>query len=190
LYYRFIYSKPKLNLNFTKKRYLIAGSDDFDKIAQTYRKLFLDKVQTKITEADLICEHIFDLLGSRPKSLGPKGKNYQLIDWHSDFKSGHRWNPKTFYRNICFGHIEGVDVKVPWELSRFQHLNILGQAYILTKNRKYAEEFVNQIRDWIKSNPVAFGVNWKCAVDVAIRAANWLVAQEYFSEEGLISDDF
>jgi len=43
-------------MNFTKERYLIAGSDDFDKIAQTYRKLFLDKVQTKITEADLICE--------------------------------------------------------------------------------------------------------------------------------------
>jgi len=190
LYYRFFYSKPKLNLNFTRKRYLIAGSDDFNKIAQTYRKLFLDKVQTKITEADLICEHVFDLLGSGSKKLSPEGENYQSIDWHSDFKSGYRWNPKTFYRNIRYGQIEGVDVKVPWELSRFQHLNILGQAYVLTRNKKYSEEFASQVSDWIDNNPIGFGVNWKCTMDVAIRAANWLVAQEYFSEEGLIPVDF
>ena len=189
-YYRFFYSKPKLNLNFTRKSYLIARNDDFDKIARTYRELFPDKVQSKIAEADSICEHIFDLLGSGPNKLTPKGKNYQPIDWHRDFKSGHRWNLKTFYRNIRYGHIEGVDVKVPWELSRFQHLDILGQAYILTRNKKYLEEFANQISDWIDNNPIGFGVNWKCTMDVAIRAASWLVAQEYFSEEGLIPDDF
>jgi len=88
----------------------------------------------------------------------------QPIDWHCDFKSGYMWSPKTFYRNIRYGQIEGVDVKVPWELSRFQHLNILGQAYILTKNKKYAEEFANQISDWIDNNPIGFGVNWKCTM--------------------------
>ena len=190
LYYRFFYKKPKLNINFTRKKYLIAGGDDFDIIALTYRKLFPDKVKDKIDEADLIYEHIFNLLGSGSKRLSAKGKAYQPIDWHSDFKSGYRWNPKTFHRNIQYGHKEGVDIKVPWELSRFQHLNILGQAYILTRDRKYAEEFANQITDWIKSNPVGFGVNWRCTMDVAIRAANWLVAHEYFSEEGLISDNF
>jgi len=190
LYYRFFYSKPKLNLSFARKRHLIAGSVDFDTITQNYRKLFLDKVQTKIIEADLICEHIFNLLGSGPKKLTPIGRNYQPIDWHCDFKSGYRWSPRTFYCNIRYGQKEGVDVKVPWELSRFQHLNILGQAYILTKNKKYSEEFASQISDWIDNNPIGFGVNWKCTMDVAIRVTNWLVAQEYFSEEGLISDDF
>jgi hypothetical protein len=177
-------------MKFSHKRYLIAGSKDFDRIATTYRELFPHKVQAKIAEADLIFEHIFDLLGSGPKILSPKGKNYQQIDWHSDFKSGYMWDPKIFCRNIRYGHIKGVDVKVPWELSRFQHLNILGQAYTLTREKKYVEEFANQITDWIKSNPVAVGVNWNCTMDVAIRAANWLVAQEYFSEEGLIPDKF
>ena len=55
---------------------------------------------------------------------------------------------------------------------------------------KYAEEFANQITDWIKNNSVGFGVNWSCTMDVAIRAANWLVAKEHFSEEGLIPDNF
>jgi hypothetical protein len=190
LYYRFFYSKPKVKINFSHKRYLIAGIKDFDRIATAYRELFPSKVQAKIAEADLICEHIFDLLGSGPKILSPKGKNYQQIDWHSDFKSGYMWNPKIFFRNIRYGHIKGVDIKVPWELSRFQHLNILGQAYTLTREKKYVREFANQITDWIKSNPVAVGVNWNSTMDVAIRAANWLVAQEYFSEEGLVHDKF
>jgi len=192
LYYRFFYSKRKLSVNkkSINKRYLLAGVINLDKIAHDYKKLFPHKIQPKIEEADLICNHIFDLLGSGPRQLSPEGKGYQSIDWPSDFKSGYTWNQKTFYRNIQYGRIEGVDIKVPWELSRFHHLNILGQAYILTKNKKYVEEFINQIRDWIKNNTVGFGVNWKCTMDVAIRASTWLVAQEYFSEEGLISDDF
>lgn len=190
MYYRIFYAKPKLNINFKYKRYLIARDSDFSSLAHTYSELFPGKVQAKIAESDLICEHIFDLLGSGPKGLSAKRKNYQPIDWHCDFKSIYRWNPKTFHRNIRYGHIEGADIKVPWELSRFQHLNILGQAYILTRSRKYAEEFSNQISDWIKNNPVGFGVNWNCTMEAAIRAASWLVAQEYFSEEGLIPDDF
>ncbi len=177
-YYSFFYQRPKLKIDFLQKRYLVRGIEDFE------------KVQARIAEADLICGHIFDLLGSGPKKLSPDGNGYQPIDWHSDFKSGYRWDPKIFYRNINFGSIEGVDIKVPWELSRFQHLNILGEAYLFTKDRRYSEEFSDQISDWIANNPVAFGVNWKCAMDAAIRAANWLVGIEYFSEKGIFSKGF
>jgi len=190
LYYRFFYSRPKLEIDFTQKRYIIGGGEKLKIIDADYRKLFSDNVQTKIAEADLICRHIFNLLGSGPKKLSPEGIGYQPIDWHSDFKSGYCWNPKTFYRNIRYGHTEGVDIKVPWELSRFQHLNILGQAYILTKDKKYSVEFANQIIDWIRNNPVGFGVNWKCTMDVAIRITNWLVGMEYFSGREIFSKDF
>jgi len=190
LYYRHFYPKLKLDANFILERYLISKNENFDEIATAYRELFPDKVQAKINEADLICEHIFDLLGSGPKKLSPEGSSYQPIEWHSDFKSWYRWDPWKFYRKIRYGHIKGVDVKVPWELSRFQYLNVLGQAYILTKDKKYSAEFINQINDWIKNNPVGFGVNWKCTMDVAIRAANWLVAMEYFSNKGIFSQDF
>lgn len=189
-YYRFLYSRPKLNAKFTQNRYLLCVGDNFDDIAKNYHDLFPDKAQEKIAQADLICEHTFDLLGSGSKKLSPEGDGYQPIDWHTDFKCAYRWNPKTFYRDIRYGYIEGVDVIVPWELSRFQHLNILGQAYILTRDKKYSEEFANQITDWIKNNPVGFGVNWKCTMDVAIRVANWLVGMEYFSERVIFSKDF
>ena len=190
IYYRYLYSTPELNSEHFPGKYLLFGGESFKDASSVYRQLFPDEAEQKVKDADVICDHTFELLGSGAKKLSAEGKGYRNIDWHIDFKSGYRWDPKTFFRYIEFGHKEGVDIKVPWELSRFQHLNILGQAYILTEDKKYSEEFVNQITDWIESNPVGFGVNWRCAMDVAIRAVNWLVAMEYFIKDNLFSKDF
>ena len=108
-------------------------------------------------------------------SHDPSVISYVPIDWHVDFKSGYRGNPKIYYKDIKYGHKVGVDVKVPWELSRFQHLTTLGEAYFLSNDEKYVKEFVNQITDWIENNPPKFGVNWTCTVDVAIRACSRLL---------------
>ncbi len=172
----------------TGERFLRISADG--SFTDDYDFLLPGKRQEKIDSATLICQHIFDLLSSGPKKLSPSENEYQRIDWHTDFKSGYRWNPKSFYRNIRFGHKPGVDVKVPWELSRFQHLPLLGQAFALTQDNKYADEFRNQIDDWIRNNRVGFGVNWVCTMDVAIRAVNWLVAQEYFRDKSTFSEDF
>jgi hypothetical protein len=151
-------------------------------IVAAYRELFPGAAQSKIRQANAICDHVFDLLGSGPTRLSPPaGPTYQPIDWHRDFKSGHRWDPADFFRDCQYG--DGADVKVPWELSRFQHLNTLGQAYVLTRDHKYAVEFVDQVEDWIRNNPVGFGVNWACTMDVAIRAASWLTAMDYFATD-------
>jgi len=98
-------------------------------------------------EADRICNHVFDLLGSGPTPLGEK------IDWHTDFKTGHRWNPQTYYKRIRPApYPGGYDIKVPWELSRCQHFVRLGQAYWITGDEKYAQEFMVPVNDYIKSN--------------------------------------
>jgi hypothetical protein len=170
--------------------HIVGGGHSLHELAAAYRRHFPEAVQAKIQEADLICEHVFDLLGSGPRKLSASGAGYRPIDWHSDFKSGYRWNARQFHRNIRYGHIEGVDIKVPWELSRFGHLNLLGQAYLLTNDHRYSTEFMDQITDWIDNNPVGFGVNWKCTMDVAIRAANWLVASEFFYQESALPAHF
>ncbi|MBN1830533.1 MAG: alginate lyase family protein [Deltaproteobacteria bacterium] len=158
--------------------------------ADVYDDLFPEKKQEKTDSATMICQHIFDLLSSGPKELSRPGDGYEPIDWHKDYKSGYRWDQQTLHSRIPFGDKPGVDIKVPWELSRFQHLTLLGQAYVLTENKAYADEFRNQIDDWIKNNRVGFGVNWASTMDVAIRAANWLVAQEYFYGKPVLSEDF
>jgi hypothetical protein len=138
-----------------------------------------------MSEADRICNHIFDLLGSGPTHLGEK------IDWHIDFKTGYKWNPKTYFKRIQPApYPGGYDIKVPWELNRCQQFVRLGQAYWITGNEKYAQEFMAQVEDWIASNPWPWGVNWNCTMDVAIRTVNWLWGYTFFQESPVLSDGF
>jgi hypothetical protein len=146
--------------------------------------------QAKIVQAaDLAVAHVFDLLGSGPKDLN-KVSGTGRLPWNVDFKSGYAWDPATFYRDIRYGNVPGVDVKVPWELSRFQHLLPMGQAYYLTGDEKYPREFVRQVEDWIERNPYNHGVNWTCAMDVGIRAVNWIWAFHFFRKSTEVSDKF
>ncbi|RME57492.1 hypothetical protein D6779_08585 [Candidatus Parcubacteria bacterium] len=138
-----------------------------------------------IAAADRVCDHIFDLLGSGPVYLG------HPIDWHTDFKTGHRWEPTAFYLDLAPApYPGGYDIKVPWELSRCQHFAWLGQAYWFTSDEKYAREFAAQVADWIAHNPPRQGVNWVCTMDVAIRAVNWLWGYAFFQDSPSLSDDF
>ena len=82
------------------------------------------------------------------------------------------------------------DIKVPWELSRFQHLAHMGKAYQLTGDERYAQAFEQQISDWIKRNPVLLGPNWACPMDVSIRAINLIWGFYYFKKSTSISIQF
>jgi hypothetical protein len=113
-----------------------------------------------------------------------------MIDWHTDFKSGYRWDPTLPYLDVRFGRLPGVDVRVPWELSRSQHLPLLAQAYWLTGNKRYIEELVLQVQHWIENNPVGYGVNWACPMDVAIRAINWLWAVALAADSPSVTSSF
>ena len=170
---------------------------------------------TIIHQAELISKHSFDLLGSNQTTLdyglvrtGLEGTvynycnndevvntkllttEYEPIDWLCDFKSGFRWKKTMFYSKIRnYGNKVGVDIKVPWELSRCQHFGILGSAYKITNNKKYAYEIKNQIIDWINNNLYCHGPNWVCAMDVGIRASNWLVALDLVKDMKIFEDE-
>ncbi len=190
LIYRFFYKKPDIKYPEKITHLLYGAIHDQTGLLEIYRECFPDKYNEKIQQADLVCQHIFDLLGSGPKKLSTDGEGYQIIDWHSDFKIGYKWRGSTFCKYIQFGHINGVDIKTPWELSYFHHLALLGEAYVLTGNEKYAREYENQISDWINNNKVGFGVGWACAMIVAIRVVNWLAALEFYSKTMPFSDAF
>lgn len=123
-------------------------------------------------------------------------EHYTPIDWHLDFKSGYRWRENIWYRDITFGQLLGVDVKIPWELARMQHLPQLAWAFTLAKEgvdgfdspEKYAREFRNQILDFMATNPPRYGVNWNCTMDVGIRLANWLITYDLFRGVGATFD--
>lgn len=82
--------------------------------------------------ADFNIKHYFDLLGSgwvQNNQEDTSSTDYRLIDWHKDFKSGYRYSANTWYKDIKSGLIPGVDIKVPWESSRMQHLVLFAYAY-------------------------------------------------------------
>jgi Heparinase II/III-like protein/Heparinase II/III N-terminus len=122
-----------------------------------------------LTRADDVLAHRFNLLGSGPTELGP------VIDWHRDFKTGRSW-PMEHISRIPVSYPDSSDIKVPWELSRFQHLPLLAAAYRISADRRYLDEIEAQLTSWIAANPVEFGVNWSCTMDVAIRGVNWVAA--------------
>ena len=108
----------------------------------------------------------FEILGERIDFRGD-------IDWHIDTRHGHRFDPTAFCSTIPHIHPDGgYDIKYPWELSRLQHLPQLALAYRISEDEKLTDELIIQAMDWIKNNPVGFGPNWACTMDVAIRAAN------------------
>lgn len=114
--------------------------------------------------------------------------DYMPIDWHLDFKSGFRWRENTWHGDIVYGHALGADIKVPWELARMQHLVLLAAAYAATGEKSYPRAARDQILDFIAQNPPRFGVNWRTAMDVAIRAANWAMAWSLFRALGYSFD--
>jgi hypothetical protein len=71
---------------------------------------------------------------------------------------------------------DSSDIKVPWELSRCQHLPLLAAAWRETGERRFLDAVATQLEAWIDDNPVEMGANWACTMDVAIRAANWVTA--------------
>ena len=75
-----------------------------------------------------------------------------------------------------YENFDGIDAKLPWELSRFGHLVTLAQAGFLTGQKNYLEEIVIQLEDWRRHNPPGYGINWANTMEVGIRAHNVLFA--------------
>ena len=144
-------------------------------------KAFYDKEpmlrEKVIKQADKIINHEFDILGSQIQYFKDE------IKWSEDFKSGFNWS-NEFYRDIQIIDLKNnADVKVPWELSRFQHLFMIGKAYWLTNDLKYFNEFKFEIMDWIEKNPFGKSVNWTNAMEVGIRSINWIFSYFLFEDK-------
>ncbi len=139
-----------------------------DEWTRIFRERYPDAPALIVNAAEQTVRHEFDLLGSGRVALGP------ALPWHTDFKSGRQW-PMEYAPRVQYHELDRPsDVKIPWELSRCQHFTTLGQAYWLTGDERYAQEFVDEVTDWIARNPWAYGVNWACAMDVALRAVSWI----------------
>ncbi len=156
---------------------------------------FADSKTRCLATADRLLKHEFNLLGSGvfvpicPER--PTVDSYTPIDWVLDPVKGLRFPQDFHYKDwdLMRDRPGSADVKFPWEMARCQHFLTLAQAWCLTRDQRYAEEILMQIRDFDTFNKVARGVNWTCTMDVGIRAANWAIALDLIKTcDGLDED--
>ncbi len=153
---------------------IYSGLRKLKETCQVFEDNFPESKEAIISQANNICEHKFFFLGKQHVY------NNQEIDWHYDTNLNFHW-PKIHYSKISTTtDTPGTDIKIPWELARLQHFITLGQAYHFTQDEKYAVEFRNQLFSFFNSNPPEVGVNWLCAMEVALRAISLSLSFYFF----------
>lgn len=136
-----------------------------------------------IEAANLASDRTVDLLGTGPIALG------KSIDWSRDYRVDMGW-PSGFARSIDYVNPKRPsDVKIPWEISRLQWLIPAGQAYLLTRNERYALAVREILCDWMAKNPVAYTVNWSCTMEAALRLFSWTWLFHVFAGSSAWSDE-
>jgi hypothetical protein len=75
------------------------------------------------------------------------------------------------------------DVKLTWDLSRFQWAPTLAAAYAITSEVKYLESLNHWLSNWSVLNPPNCGVNWVCAQEVSIRMLHLMNAAHLLGQD-------
>ena len=134
-----------------------------------------------IARAEQILQHRFPLLAVEIET-GPE------IHWRRDYQHGKE-SGTAYFRRIPYLDFSAVgDHKFVWELNRHQHLVLLAQAYLLTKDERYLQQIFRDIDGWLEQNPFQRGINWTSALEVAFRALSWIWVYHLVGSE--MSDRF
>jgi len=89
--------------------------------------------------------------------------------------------PMLHWTEVADFSAEQGDIKWIWEASRFYWVYILGRAYALTLDDRYAEAFWTLLEDWRANNTPNKGPNWKCAQECSHRLCSLVWAAAAFS---------
>lgn len=145
------------------------------------RKAFFLQLLARLhPQPDLIMQ-AENIMRGKIALLGAAHQFERKWNWHLDWKTGRAFDATSFYADIALTP-NGADIKLPWELSRFNFVWTLGKAYWTTNRAAYKEKFLELVADWQKKNPFCYGVNWLNAMEVALRAANWIAGFYFFCD--------
>jgi hypothetical protein len=139
-------------------------------------------VEGILEEAREVLAHRWPLLGYGVREFGAR------VEWLREPASGVEW-PLDFHADVGLVRGDGSDVRVLWELNRLGHLVTLARGYAAGGGEELAEEFFAQVEAWAARNPVGFGPNWACAMEVALRAVNLLAAFRLFRRSPALNEE-
>jgi hypothetical protein len=151
-------------------------------VGQLQSTLFPEATEHLLSQAErIVNDHSWPLLGIGESIFG------EQIDWHRDPLSNFHW-PLDYHADLNLLRDDGSDARVLWELNRLSHFLTLARAYAVSKDERFAAEFFDQFESWYSQNPYGMGVNWNCAMEVALRAINLLGAFQIFRHSGLFDE--
>ncbi|HWQ45787.1 MAG TPA: alginate lyase family protein [Longilinea sp.] len=130
-------------------------------------KISAETKKTIIDQADRICSCDYK----------PYGSAWQPLIFPSLEPLQH-WT--VFDKDPALAGAE--DIKDIWEPSRFGWAVQLANAYLITKDEKYAFRFWEKWEEWQKANPPYYGPNWISAQEVAIRISVFSFLNSIFIE--------
>ena len=123
-------------------------------------------ISNNLEEANKVLTHQLFLFG-KTYSLGKK------INWYHDCLTNFEC-PKLDYFNLNYRKSEQTgDIMHIWWLNRHQHLIPSAVAYFFSKDEKYADEVIIQIKDWLKECPYPKGPAWLTGIEAGIRLLTW-----------------
>jgi hypothetical protein len=90
---------------------------------------------------------------------------------------------RGFWPVIDAGRVVGAappdfDPRTTWELNRGHGWVVLARAYAATRDARFRERLISELRSWRRGNPIGVGINWVSAMEAAIRiqAFAWIAA--------------
>jgi hypothetical protein len=93
--------------------------------------------------------------------------------WNFDPLEKKYWPGRHYTEQYLHARDTPKDAKIVWEINRFKDLPALGQAALLTREKKYADEVERRLVSWIDENPFAGSINWASALEISIRLLSW-----------------
>ncbi len=110
------------------------------------------------------------LLRGEWQALGIIRTDLERPDWFRDPVTGRRSDPDRYaFRIDQRSEEQNGNVKQVWELSRLQHLTLLGMAWALSSDDRYARRVDEQLRSWWQENPFLSGIHWTSGIELGIR---------------------
>lgn len=163
-------------------RGFFAGFDDLEHTASLAKTCDADGVQRVLARADDALAGRLTLLGYGPLDVGLP------IDWHLDPVADIRAPRDHWSRVPYLDPAVAGDHKRVWEVNRHQWLVSLGQAWVLTREARYAAAIDAALTSWMDANPPTRGINWASSLEVGFRAMAWVWTLRLAAEAPALSD--
>jgi Heparinase II/III-like protein/Heparinase II/III N-terminus len=136
--------------------------------------------ESLLNRAQRIMAHRLDFFDLKDVHLGDP------ILWNRDHKRGQDtpmiFSPALDYRDVR----EAGDCKFVWEPNRHHQLVVLGRAYRLSGDARFAQAVAEQLDSWLEQNPFGVGMNWRSGLELGIRLINWVWALDLIEESDAI----